>query len=462
MSENDKARTRKFLQLMFQDYYRTHHDTVDIPTKVQNREFGMELWQFTWRCIERIEKVNGSERKVGCGKSGTSYARISSCPNCGAKGIQTNNWSRHIGFRSKDHLLNELVKTVPHSIYHSAAFYEVPVARNMMEKGWKGAELVFDIDADHLESPCAYEHDSWLCENPQCQTIGKGPAPEECPECKHTSFRTLKWLCDKCLEDAKKTTIQLYEEFLLDSFGFDEDEIQLNYSGHRGYHIRVNTPRILEVDSSARVEIAHFITGMGMNSTIKADGKLRVVPSGDLGNWQIPSLSRKIADAMILFIKRIDAYNGNDRWVEPLSENKDAAIMGLSHDPPILSHKVKGVGPKSWQTIAEKALQDHGAEIDLPVTHDIHRVIRLIGSLNGKTGFAVKEISRTELDEFDPFTDALVFSDEKLRISFPKRPIQVPKIRIDDQTYGPFNNETVEIPTPVGIFLLCKGMAVIE
>ena len=138
MAPDKRARTRKLLQLMFQDYYRTNHDLVDIPDRVQNREFGLENWDYLWMCKQRIEvQEDGSEVRKGCGRSGRSFSEFQVCPNCGEKGLQTNRWSRHHGFRSRDMLIGELVRSVPHSVYHSAAFYKVPVARSMVEKGWE-------------------------------------------------------------------------------------------------------------------------------------------------------------------------------------------------------------------------------------------------------------------------------------------------------------------------------------
>jgi DNA primase small subunit len=104
----------------------------------------------------------------------------------------------------------------------------------------------------------------------------------------------------------------------------------------------------------------------------------------------------------------------------------------------------------------------YSADIDQPVTTDIHRVIRLIGSLNGKTGFTVTEVTRDELTDFDPLGDAIAFESDTLKISVPKRGIGVPKFRIGDSTYGPYNGTVEELPKAVAVFLLCKGMANIE
>lgn len=463
MAPDKRARTRKLLQLMFQDYYRTNHDLVDIPERVQNREFGLENWDYLWVCKQRIEvQEDGREVRKGCGRSGRSFSEFQVCPNCGEKGLLTNRWSRHHGFRSRDMLIGELVRSVPHSVYHSAAFYKVPVARSMVEKGWEGAELVFDIDADHLDAPCAEKHDAWQCSNTECGETGTGAAPEKCPECEENSFRSLKWICDECLEAAKENTMKLYDKFLVKHFGIDPERIQLNYSGHRGYHVRVRDPSVFNLDSNGRMEIAHYLTGMGLNSTIESKGRLRIRPTGELKNWQLPAIARKIADAMIEFIDNIDSYEGKDKWVKHIVAQKEAAIEGLGKDPPMLSAKVMKVGPKYWQEIANRAAAFYSVDIDQPVTTDIHRVIRLIGSLNGKTGFAVTEVTRDELTDFNPLSDSIVFDEGTLKISVPKRGIGVPEFRVGDSTYGPFNGTVEELPKAVAVFILCKGMASVE
>ncbi len=127
-----------------------------------------------------------------------------------------------------------------------------------------------------------------------------------------------------------------------------------------------------------------------------------------------------------------------------------------------MSKEAKDIGLKSWQEIAEKAAEFYGGEIDRPVTHDIHRVIRLIGSLNGKTGLSVSKLTRETLDDFDPFHDAVAFNDGQMKVKFLRKSPGVPGFRIGDETYGPFHGESVELPTAAAMFVLCKGVAIIE
>ncbi len=53
-----------------------------------------------------------------------------------------------------------LAETVPSDVYHSCAYYENPDF-DMDKKGWIGADLVFDIDADHIPTTCNKIHDEF-------------------------------------------------------------------------------------------------------------------------------------------------------------------------------------------------------------------------------------------------------------------------------------------------------------
>ncbi|NHJ13973.1 MAG: hypothetical protein EAX95_09865 [Candidatus Thorarchaeota archaeon] len=473
MSHRAEETRSKFLRLSFHEYYREHSDMIDEPDKIHTREFGIESWEYTWRCPERTETDDsGVRRKRGCGSQGTSFSRIVACPKCSSKGLQVTSWKRHVGFRTQKALLDELVTSAPHSVYHSAAFYSIPVARTMEEKEWQGAELVFDIDADHLSSPCSREHDTWKCSTSGCTESGMGNPPGEgCPKCGGTMFSIRKWLCEKCLDDAKQNTLKVYDKFLVEDFGLNPELIQLNYSGHRGYHIRVKDPRVFKLDSKARVEIVHYISGTGFRIVpAKGDSpqnRHRVIivardmplPTKEMDQLDVPGWGNRVADAMVEFIRSIESYSGDERWVKPLRTHREEALKGLLRTPPVLSTAVKGVGEKSWQEIAQKAVESFGGEIDVPVTHDIHRVIRLIGSLNGKTGFAVSSLTRNEIDEFSPLRDSIAITEGTLKVVFPERGLMVPKIRIGDETYGPYHDETVELPMGAAVFMLCKGVA---
>lgn len=53
---------------------------------------------------------------------------------------------RHMSFRSQDDLRRFMTGQVPAHSYYSTSYYRRPDAPTMDEKGWMGAELIFDLD----------------------------------------------------------------------------------------------------------------------------------------------------------------------------------------------------------------------------------------------------------------------------------------------------------------------------
>lgn len=449
--------TLQKLKLMFHEYYSGNPSSIDSPERIHMREFALETFERNWFCFRRTRKDGSGNTVVeGCGESGTTFSNLEKCPRCGSEGIQVNSWTRHLSYGSGDELRKALMTKAPHSVYHSAAFYAVPVAKQMDAKEWQGAELVFDIDADHLELPCAKDHDTWRCATDGCGRTGAGTPPAQCPDCGKSSFDTRKWLCERCLDEAKRHTIKLHDDFLAGDFGIDPERMIINYSGHRGYHVRVGDPRLFSLDDDARMEIVNYIMGLGLlpEKTITSQSGVSIVPGKDMPGWH-----GKIARAIESFVRNIDSYSGKERWVRTVREQKAQILEGLQRERPVLSRVIKS--KRSWQDIAARAVELYGGEIDKPVTHDIHRVIRLIGSLSGKTGFIVSRVTRDQLQSFNPFRDSVVFTEGSLRVTFPPGPA-VPAYRIGDDKYGPFQNESVELPTAAAAFALCKGVALLE
>jgi DNA primase catalytic subunit len=118
-------------------------------------------------------------------------------------------------------------------------------------------------------------------------------------------------------------------------------------------------------------------------------------------------------------------------------------------------NNVKGVGAETWRKIAQQIKESEAANIDTVVTTDIHRLIRMNGTLHGKTGLRKVEFPLNLLTDFDPFKEAVAFKEGTARISISS----APEFRIGDKTYGPYENSTVELPTAAAVLLICKGRA---
>ncbi|MFQ6077141.1 MAG: DNA primase small subunit domain-containing protein, partial [Candidatus Bathyarchaeia archaeon] len=184
--------TEEFIRQKFAEYYSEHSQSIQPPTSIDRREFGFILFK------ERI-------------------------------------MVRHKGFKDVKEMRRFIESIVPSDAYYSAAYYGRP-EEEMERKGWIGADLFFDIDADHLQTPCRTEHDYWICEN--CRNTGRGKRPARCPNCGGERLREEAWPCEKCLEAAKTEALKLVD-FLLSDFGFQERDVDVYFSGHRGYHVHV-------------------------------------------------------------------------------------------------------------------------------------------------------------------------------------------------------------------------------
>ena len=96
------------------------------------------------------------------------------------------------------------------------------------------------------------------------------------------------------------------------------------------------------------------------------------------------------------------------------------------------------------------------AHVDVVVTQDTHRLIRLGGSLNGKTGLMTKVFDPNDLDDFDPTRDPVALSiDETTHV----RVIRSHGFKLFDFEIPPIKRKIVELPLAAAVLLLCRGVA---
>lgn len=348
---------------------------------------------------------------------------------------------RHKSFFSRGELMDYVRSMVPRHVYHSAAYYQRPGAPTMKEKGWQGADLIFDLDADHLRG-----------------------APE--------SYSGM-------LEQVKRETGKLLS-FLLSDFGFAESRISVVFSGGRGYHIHVRDPRIYCFGGDERREILDYLSGRGlaMDWFINEapfegqDGARRLrAPSEGAPGW-----GGRINRSILSFVEGLRI----------LDEPQAVAVLS----------RVKGIGPKRassfyrslqgegvieeirkgnldlfrgsatiWKLLLKEFLGSEGVamglnldeergETDEPVTADVRRLIRCPGSLHGGSGLRVSPLSLADLEEFDPLQDAVVFGDEAVPLEILK-PFNT---QMKGESYS-LREGQEELPAFLAVFLMARGVA---
>jgi len=357
---------------------------------------------------------------------------------------------RHKVFKKMEDLEIFLQDVAPSDAYFSCAYYENPEAE-MDRKEWLGADLIFDIDADHIPTTCNKIHDTWSCSN--CGFIGRGITPEKCPVCGGEKFAVTTWPCEICLESAKMETIKLLD-MLMEDFGFSKKEIRVFFSGHRGYHVHIESAVVHKLDALARKEIVDYMICQGLDIMPHSEkGRSNLLKNylSDYG-W-----ARRIKEGMAKFI-----YEATEDELRGIGLKKNTAKVIIQNKENFIKnlelgnfYGISGVGFETLRKLTEHVAKIQSVKIDTVVTTDMHRLIRLPETLHGKTGLKKVEFSSSEIDNFDPFKEAIAFKEGAITVFVS----DCPEFRLGDETYGPYKNQRVTLPMAAAMLLICKGQA---
>jgi DNA primase small subunit len=259
------------------------------------------------------------------------------------------------------------------------------------------------------------------------------------------------------LNSAKEETAKLID-MLEKDFGFSHNEMHLFFSGHRGYHVHIEDEAVRALDAMARKEIVDYVSGLGLsildNETkgkSKRRGVSRVFSLHDFG-W-----NKRLKLGMQKFIlnaTKEDLKNlGIKRNLDAILQNKEAFRKHCLEEGRWDS--IRSVSVETWKRLAEHVKNLESAKIDTVVTTDIHRLIRMNGTLHGKTGLKKVEFPAKDLEDFDPFKEAVAFKEGTVKVFVSG----APEFRLGGNTFGPYKEKTVELPTAAALLLICKGRA---
>ncbi|MCI0497858.1 MAG: DNA primase small subunit PriS [Thermoplasmata archaeon] len=357
---------------------------------------------------------------------------------------------RHIAFATAAEASDFFLRKVPSHAYYSTAYYSEPGAQRMQEKGWLGADLIFDLDADHLPNAAGMTYEDQLAA-------------------------------------VKPEMAKLLDDFILGDLGIGEEHVRLAFSGGRGYHLHVSHPGVVGLPSSARREIIDYVTGKGIN----LDTVLHKIAIGSKtkGRFTTDTFARRldpstasgwpgrITRGVLEELRHIQELNDGD------------AIAYLTGADASGKKRFEGIGKKraneilarlrtiaTWQddvsngiidifgdnfpvdhfieTVIEKVKVPLTGEADEPVTTDIKRLIRVPGSLHGKTGMLTVALTVDEFRAFDPLTDAIAFGDEEVRVNVVKET----SVGLGGVTRR-YPQGEASVPEYVAVFMIARRMA---
>ncbi len=351
---------------------------------------------------------------------------------------------RHMSFGRPEELHKFMLGQVPSHSYYSTSYYRKPNAPTMDEKEWMGAELIFDLDADHLDGAKEMTYSEMLVQ-------------------------------------IRSEMINLVDSFLLGDLGFSEDQVHITFSGGRGYHAHVRTPDVMGLGTHERRELVDYITSSGLNidwvfpynkvatsKVVTGNGvrtnvaKDRLIPPADSGGWKLRmrnGLMYVVNDFCDTDIKEIrkeyPSIKGSDKQTVLKAQDELRKNRGY-----LFEKNTMAVLSQSTQNMLVKIMKEDMAyrlsgEVDEPVTADIKRLIRLPGSVHGKSGLRVTPITRQELTDFDPLQMAVPdeYSDDPIKITMRRDS----KLDMKGEHFS-LSGET-EVPEYAAVFLIGRKMA---
>jgi DNA primase small subunit len=302
---------------------------------------------------------------------------------------------RHLSFNSREDLLAWIIEKSPHSAFYSSAIYELPDAPKMSEKGWRGSELQLDIDVDHLE---------------ECSNRIYNPCEE--------SNLDASFIEEECLVIGLQKALEA-RRILQSDFGMSS--IEIHFSGNRGFHVLVRDKGILNLNSDERRELVDYLNGTGLDLKIvlpSKKGVRSVLPSPEDPGWR----GRLARWAGYLYRKGADSIDRSYTFEELFSEKMEEIIRLAS------------------------------IEVDAQVTIDITRLIRIPGSINGKSGLMVARIETWNerdltFEEFSPFKGTVKIT-----------PLCDLKFSFGGRKYSLSKNTIYRLEASLGTFLFFKGL----
>jgi DNA primase small subunit len=393
MRENPiAAKTISVIKKAFREYYFNQSRAIEEPVKMELREFGF----------------------MHFGQAGML---------------------RHISFKSMKELDAMLVMETPSDVYCSNAYYQFPTQQPMQEKRWLGADLIFDIDGKDLGMPCVPSHSYLVCIH--CGYVSIPPPPEQdqeerssysCPTCGCKKADHVSIPCRKCIDGSKKEARRLMD-FLLTDIGLERSAIEVYFSGNNGFHVNINDDACSSLDPQARSDLVGYLSGTGL--MLESIGVRKTNTEEGLFSIKFPKSGL--------------AYGWRRRIAEKLKIDMTSAT------------KLKNIvnqygGYNAFKVELERLARDMGVRIDPQVTTDVHRIFRMPGTLNSKSGLS--KVKSRDLNSFDPFADACLLGDGIISARV-KTPV---KLKLKTKSFN-ISKESAELPAYAAVYLMCKGLA---
>lgn len=324
---------------------------------------------------------------------------------------------RHISLKNNNELHLMLINNVPSDVYCSNGYYTFPNLP-MAEKDWKAADLIFDIDAKDLKLDCRSRHVCQKCTI--CNTTFQNS--KLCIQCGSNKIISKSFPCNNCIDMAKIEVDKLCK-ILADDLGIIQEHISVYFSGNEGFHIHITNSGYQELGSRERSELFDYVS---------------------FRNIMPETLGMKKNNPSRKDFPEFDDLGWRGRAAKHLFGSKSARSKAISEI-------LKG-GYVTFENTLREIAPRVGAVVDSNVTTDIHRIFRLAGTLNSKSGLT--KMACEDIKKFNPYDDACLVDDTPVMV-MADCPVS---FKLKNSKFGPYN-DTVQMPRYAAVYLICKGFA---
>jgi DNA primase small subunit len=333
---------------------------------------------------------------------------------------------RHLSFRNKGDLIATLIRHVPADLYCSNAYYRFPTY-SMQEKQWLGADLIFDIDAKDLHLPCELSHSYFICT--RCNEVTSAKS-DLCESCNSKTLNQTSIPCNKCVFALKKEVRRL-TAVLTDDLGIEEKSVSVYFSGNNGFHIVASDKSFHLLGPEARSDIVSYLTGTNLMTESIGVRKGR---------------DQSGSDFVIKFPKSGLSYGWRKLIADKLGIDQ-GSVVKLGN---VVRRNGGYEGFKAEFGMIAKTL---GVKVDPQVTMDVHRIFRMPGSINSKSGLV--KMRCNDFESFDPLNDSCLLGDKEVKV----------KTKVSSQINFKLKGESfrikaniLKLPVFAAVYLICKDL----
>ena len=207
------------------------------------------------------------------------------------------------------------------------------------------------------------------------------------------------------------------------------------FSGNNGFHIVVSDNSFNPLNSEARSDIVSYLTGTNLKTESIGVRKGR---------------DRSGIDFLIKYPKSGISYGWRKIIADKIGIDQASVIK--------LSNVVqRNGGYEGFKAELGKMAKTLGVKVDPQVTMDIHRIFRMAGTINSKSGLVKMRCNNFE--SFDPLNDSCFLGDNEVKVNT-KISSQI-NFKLRGQSFR-IRENSIKLPLFAAVYLICKGLAGID